>query len=111
MKPNPIYRYYNNCVNWDLTMVHCKGGLRDMIAEARDIERSTFLKHVDKADISGLERLLGYEDHYRKGLIMAKDWHVSYHSSRLFGSRVYYFSHSAIEYVFIKHGGNTHAPN
>ena len=97
------HRYYTNCGNWDPAMVHCNGGLIDMLAEARTIERSTFVKHVDKTELRNLERLLGYESHYKQGLTMAADWHVRYHSSRLFGSRVYYFRHSVIEYVFIKH--------
>jgi hypothetical protein len=97
------HRYYTNCVAWDPTLVRCKGGLIGMIDNARTIERSSFVKHVDKADLRNLERLLGYEEYYKKGLTMAADWHVSYHSSRLFGSLVYYFRHSGIEYVFVKH--------
>jgi len=31
---------------------------------------------------------------------MARDWHVSYHRSRWHGAAVYFFRHSAIEYVF-----------
>ena len=31
---------------------------------------------------------------------MAADWAVSYHRSKLHGRRVYYFRHSAIEFVF-----------
>ena len=97
------HHYYTNCVAWPEHLVHCNGGLIDMIDEARTIERSTFVKHVDKTELRNLERLLGYESHYKQGLTMAADWHVSYHSSKLFGSRVYYFRHSAIEYVFIQH--------
>jgi hypothetical protein len=32
---------------------------------------------------------------------MAGDWHVSYHRSKYKGKTVYYFRHSAIEYIFI----------
>jgi hypothetical protein len=97
---NKRYHYYTNCVAWPEHLVHCNGGLIDMIDQAKEIKRDTFLRRVDEADLMNLERLLGYESHYKQGLTMAADWAVSYHSSKLFGSRVYYFRYSSIEYVF-----------
>jgi hypothetical protein len=94
------YAYYNNCVNWPRHDVFREGGLSDMIDTAIDISRRTFRKHVLLDDLIEAEGLLGYERHYKNGLTMAGDYHVSYHRSKLHGKRVYYFSHSAIEYVF-----------
>lgn len=95
------YRYLRSCVDWPESDVHCPGGLRDMIEGATDITRQTFLSRVDRTDLRHLEAMLGYDDHPARGLTMAGDWHVSYHRSRLRGRRVYFFKHSAIEYVFI----------
>ncbi len=72
-----------------------------MIEGARTISRKTFLKHADKADIHRLEKAMGYAPHCPdSALRMSKDFAVSYHRSRLHGKTVYYFRHSAIEYVF-----------
>lgn len=96
------YKYYNNCVSWPRYDVAREGGLSDMIDDAIDITRQTFLKHVDRNDLENIEVSLCYSKHYSQGLTMAGDWHVSYHRSKLHGKRVYYFAHSAIEYVFTK---------
>jgi hypothetical protein len=98
------YQYYTNCVNWPRADVFREGGLSDMIDNAIDISRRTFLKHVDRGRLEALEMMLGYENHPRRGLTMAGDYHVSYHRSKLHGKRVYYFRHSAIEYVFTERG-------
>jgi hypothetical protein len=92
--------YYNNCVGWDSRDVHVRGGLCDMIRDAVDITRATFLRHVDREQLDELAQQLGYERYPSRGLTMAQDWHVSYHRSKLHGRTVYFFKHSAIEYVF-----------
>jgi hypothetical protein len=94
--------YYGNCVGWPLGDVHCPGGLIDMIDSAQDITRKTFAGRADQKDLKMLEKMLGYATHHSQGLTMPKDWHVSYHKSTLHGRTVYYFRHSAIEYVFVK---------
>lgn len=96
------YRFYHCCVDWPEGDVHCAGGLCDMISANREISRRTFLRHVDRADLRGLEADLSYETHPAKGLTMAADWHVSYHRSVLHGRRVYYFRNSGIEHVFVR---------
>ena len=93
-------RYYSNCVNWPRDDVHEPGGLCTMIDEAKDITRSTFLLHVDPTDRRDLEAQLGYSLTRDGGLTMKRDYHVSYHRSRLHKRTVYFFKHSAIEYVF-----------
>lgn len=95
-----IYNYLNNCVNWPENDVDTKGGLSDLIGERISISRTTFLKHVNRDDLSELESLLGYASHPKQGLTMPSDWHVEYFRSKLHGKRVYGFRHSAIEYVF-----------
>ena len=99
-----MYQYYNNCVNWSKDDVYSDGGLNDMIDQAIDISRKTFLKHVDRDDLRDREFSLGYETHPSKGLTMAGDYSVSYHRSKLHGKRVYYFRQSCIEFVFTKVG-------
>ena len=94
------FRYFNNCVNWDREDVWNPGGLSDMIDSGLDIGRQTFLKHVSRGSLRDVERNLGYEAHPKQGLTMAADWHVSYHRGKLHGETVYFFKHSAIEYVF-----------
>ena len=72
-----------------------------MIDAERGITRKTFLKHVNREDRIDLERSLGYAPHDpTSGLTMTRDYHVSYHRSKLHSETVYYFKHSAIEYVF-----------
>lgn len=71
-----------------------------MVDQSRDVSRSTFLKHVDQADLHELEACLGYSRSSRQGMTMADDYHVSYRRSKLHGDTVYYLKHSAIEYVF-----------
>ena len=94
-------RFYTNCVNWPHGDVHAEGGLIDMIDQARDVERATFCRHVDRSERENIERQLGYEISGRTGcLTMKRDYHVSYHRSKLHGKPVYFFKHSAIEYVF-----------
>lgn len=89
--------FYCNCVEWPR---HDVQYLSDMIDDALEITRRTFLKHVDRNSLKGLERELGYEMHPKQGLTMSGDWAVSYHRSKLHSERVYYFRQSAIEYVF-----------
>jgi hypothetical protein len=93
-------QFIGNCVGWPESDVHADGGLCDMIAEASDITRATFLRHVGRDNLAPIAAGLGYVEHAKQGLTMAGDYHVSYHRSRLHGKRVYFFKHSAIEFVF-----------
>lgn len=90
------YRYYNNCVNWDKHDVDKSGGLSDMIDSSDDITRNEFLRNVDMNDMRALEQDLGYTRTFK----MENDYHVKYYKSKLHGKLVYFFTHSAIEYVF-----------
>ena len=92
-----MYKFFSDCVNWSKYDVQA---LSDMIDDSIQITRRTFLKHVNRVDLLGISDNLGYCWHHSQGLTMAADWHVSYHRSKLHGKRVYYFTHSAIEYVF-----------
>lgn len=92
--------YFDNCVGWNPKDVWNKGGLSDMIDNATDVSRKIFLKHIDLKEIETMAENMGYAAHYKNGLTMAGDYAISYHRSKLHGKRVYYFRHSAIEYVF-----------
>lgn len=74
-----------------------------MIDDAKDISRDTFVRHISDDDRKQIEQNLGYAPHDPSAnLTMARDFHVSYHKSKLHGETVYFFTHSAIEYVFRK---------
>ena len=96
------YNFFSDCVGWDSSDVHNEGGLCDLVDQGIDITRNTFLKHVDRQELLDIERAFGYDAHHSQGLTMARDFHVSYHRSKHHDETVYYFKHSAIEYVFKK---------
>ena len=88
-------------MRFETTCVNARGDdIIEMVDAERDITRNTFKRHVDKSELRELETQLGYEQHVSRGLIMANDWHVSYHKSRYRGRPCVYFKWSAIEYVF-----------
>jgi hypothetical protein len=75
--------------------------LHYIIENSRQISYKTFINNVNKNDMEILIDNLGYSKHYKQGLIFSNDWHISYHKSKTQkGKIVYYFSHSAIEYIF-----------
>lgn len=56
------------------------------------------MSKVRKEDISILTDRLGYKS---SGLTFKRDWHIGYYKSKIpSGKVVYYFRHSAVEYVF-----------
>ncbi len=87
-------RYRTCCVESTAALI------TPMVEAARDITRRRFLKHVDRAELREVERMLGYYAHHSQGLTMAGDYHVSYHRSVFGGHPCYYFRWSAIEYIF-----------
>ncbi len=91
--------YKDNCVNTGGAAVEW---LIQMIDDAREITRTTFLKHVDRDDLRRVEEDCGYSAHPKQGLTMAGDYHVSYHKSKWNGRLAYYFRWSAIEYYFVE---------
>lgn len=99
-----LYKYFRNCVDWPRNDVHREGGLVDMIDEAITISRRTFLRHVNRDDLTEIEQGTGYSINRKDGMIMADDYHVRYCRSKWHGSRVYYLVHSAVEYVFVEEG-------
>jgi hypothetical protein len=75
--------------------------IRDMVdhKKQRDITRATFLEHVDYTEVlKDIETDLGYG---RGWLMMAGDWAVSYSKSWYKGVPCYYFTWSAIEFIFV----------
>lgn len=85
--------YFSRCVDWPRERLDT---LNTLINDAVMITRRTFLQHVDREALQRLEEECGYDSHWKRGLTMAGDFHVSYHRYR----DIYYFRWSAIEYVF-----------
>lgn len=78
---NKSYGYLTNCVQSG-----DGAAIRDMVEQATDISRRTFLKYVDTVELQNIEYRLGYEVRFpRRGLTMARDWHVSYHPQHVQG--------------------------
>lgn len=89
--------FFSTCTDWPIDVQ----ALKDMVGGARDISRGTFLRNVSREEMDRIETDLGYAPSgSRRGLTMAKDWHVSYHRSTLRGCPAVYFVWSAIEFVF-----------
>jgi hypothetical protein len=99
------YRYYKSCVDFSVAEASKPDGLLSMIDNNIEITRETFLSKVDRDEFEELSTRLGYSLHPKCGLTMKNDFHVTYHRSQFRGKRVYYFRHSAIEYIFIPHFG------
>lgn len=89
-------QFFSRCVEWPIPVED----LKQLVDDARDISRKTFLKYVDPEEMLQIERDLNYVRDPRQGLTMANDFHVSYHRSKLRGCPAVYFVWSAIEYVF-----------
>ena len=47
-------KFYNSCTSWPPEDVEAEGGLCEMVANAMSISRRTFLKHVNRDDLSVL---------------------------------------------------------
>ena len=95
------HKYKNNCIDWPKNDIE---GLIGIIANAVTIQRPTFLRKIDTAELHAMEKTLGYENHHTNGLTMAADPYVSYFKSIYKGKEVYGFKWSAIEYVFTAGG-------
>ena len=75
--------------------------LRVMIDEAKQVTRQTFMRHCgDSARLMFLG--LGYAPHPSMGLTSAGDWHISYYRSSWGNRRCYFFTWSAIEFIFVE---------
>lgn len=91
-------------MQYQVNCTQCGGRLLPLlercIESERTVTRGTFMRHVSRSSLREVERALGYERHWRHGLTMAADWHVSYHLS-VWGERACaFFTWSGIEYVF-----------
>jgi GNAT superfamily N-acetyltransferase len=96
-------QFLTSCVGWSgrSPTGDAGGDIQKMVEGATDVTRKTFLKHVDRENLREVEQSLGYFDHPSQGLTMAGDYYVSYHRGYFLGKPVYYFVHSAIEYIFM----------
>jgi hypothetical protein len=96
--------FLTSCVGWSGRGRNPNPGadIQRMVDGARDISRTTFLKHVNRENLREIEAMLCYSEHPSQGLTMAGDWHVSYHRGKFCGMPVYYFVWSAIEHIFMR---------
>jgi len=90
-----VKRFTTTCID------STANAINTMTDSARKITRRTFLSHVDRDELAGVESGLGYELHPANGLTMAGDYHVGYFKSRYRGKPCVYFDWSRIEHVFI----------
>ena len=89
-------RYQYNCVGCSNVKE-----LHHIVDNSKMITYQTFVKNVNKDDFTELKEYFGYEKNSRVGLTFKDDWHISYFKSKTpKGKTVYYFAHSAIEYIF-----------
>ncbi len=72
----------------------------DMVDEAREITRQTFLRYVDPEDLADLAETLGYARHHSQGMTLASEGYVRYYKSVYQGRPCVYMDHSATEYIF-----------
>ena len=73
-------QYITNCVN------STGEAIGAMVDRARDITYKTFIKHVDWRKVS---EMLGYDVHYKRGLLLKNDFTPSYYKiqTRLSGGK------------------------
>jgi hypothetical protein len=92
MTPLP---FINNCVNWPRAHVD---DLTALVDSARPVSYKMFRSRVDPRDLHRVTTHLGYGRF--STLRIQDDRLVTFWSGLLMGHRVYFFTWSAIEYVF-----------
>jgi len=75
--------------------------MTETIDAEKQITRKTFLKYINIEELKKIELSLGYDSHYKQGLTMPQDWHVTYWKSFYDGAPCVFFSWSGIEHIFI----------
>ena len=100
------FRFLTNCVNAGglpfMTYARAGEAINQMKDAATQVTRKTFMQHVNREDLRELEDQLGYARHYKQGLVMANDYHVSYWKGVFAGEPCFYFDHSLIEHIFTR---------
>jgi hypothetical protein len=84
----PKFQYLTCCVNSTAEAINA------MTDTAREITFGTFARHCDWRELASQ---MGYQ---RGGLVLSRDWAVSYYRSTYKGRPCYYMVHSCIEYIF-----------
>jgi hypothetical protein len=90
------FKYFRRCDDFDHTDVY---ELNKMVEGAKDSTYDTMQRHCAGLRNWALEQ--GY-DPFKGGLTLRKDWHVSYHRSRIFGRRCYFLRWSSFEVIWIE---------
>ena len=100
----PAYQLWRRCDDFDPDNRKEMDELSAMTERARPAAPATFRREVGPA-LEKWATQCGYEPaRSRKGLTLAKDWHVSYHRSRFGDTVVYYLVWSAFEVIFTPGG-------
>jgi len=86
--------FWETCISFPR---HAVDDLTETIENGRQITRRTFERNVDRDQLRGYEHSLFYS---RFGLQMKNDPLVTYWKGTFRGVRVYWFNHSAIEFIF-----------
>lgn len=94
------FTYFNCCVSWDREKVDTPDGLCAMIETGREVSLTTFRRLIDPEAYRQIISSLGYAPRRSQGLVLEDDYHVSFYTGTLNGTRVAWMVHSAIEYVF-----------
>ena len=89
------YVYVTCCV--DLKDVDA---LNDMTENATETNYTTMLRNCDGLLDWAVDH--GYARHYKQGLTLKQDWHVSYHRSKFRGHPCFYLVWSHIEFIWVR---------
>lgn len=92
-----MYTFYSSSEEWP---THDLDALTDLVDNAQQILRNTFLRHVDQAELRELAHQCGYVEYPSQGPIMGRDDCVQYFKSTLEGETAYFFRWSDIDFVF-----------
>jgi len=87
------YKYYTNCVNSTSDKINA------LIDSSKNITYETFINHIDIHELKALFPFYGWNN--KKVLKMKDDYAISYSKGIYEGKKVYFLTHSCIEYIFI----------
>jgi hypothetical protein len=92
--------YKCNCTTYGVKGIDINK-MKDM---SRSVTYETMKKHCDIDGI--LEKCFPgiYAKRKNDGLTIKNDWHIRYSKSYYKGQPCYYFTHSGIEYIFVRRG-------
>jgi hypothetical protein len=94
-----MMRYLHDCVSCPPEDVD---ELINLVDYSKKISRRVFMYRVDRQALEDHAESLGYALHYKQGMTMAADRHITYHRGRFKGKQCYYFVWSGMEHLFVE---------